>query len=358
MVNVFDITNFGAVGDGVQDCTEAIQNALNRAAKMKGAVIVPPGIYNTKELKVPANISVMGFSGWGYREYGGSRLTLIDKKASCLLNLTGAHGTHIKDLQLLGNQIKDGKACGIGVFWQDYSTRNDENVFKEINNYPEKTQEGFREDTFVIENCQIKNFPGDGLHLDNIFAFTLKGCMIMANKGHGIFLTGWDGWIIDNIIHTNGGAAIYGDKAFSALSILQNRIEWNHQGGINISRGASVNINSNFFDRAYGPAIEIRGDAEFATNAVTVVGNTFRRSGKEREDFNGNPHLNSHIYFNRVENTVVSANVFLIGRDDKDLGVLSPNYSIVSKNSKGCIFANNVLDGSFLVSAMLEIKDN
>ena len=45
MINVFDVTEFGAVGDGVCDCTEAFQRAIDEAEKVKGTVIVPPGTY-------------------------------------------------------------------------------------------------------------------------------------------------------------------------------------------------------------------------------------------------------------------------------------------------------------------------
>ena len=45
MDHVFNITDFGAVGTGTVDCTTAIQEAIDAAALVKGAVIVPPGTY-------------------------------------------------------------------------------------------------------------------------------------------------------------------------------------------------------------------------------------------------------------------------------------------------------------------------
>ena len=139
MENVFDITDFGAVGDGKTDCTAAIQTALNKAGKIKGCVAVPPGKFMCGELTVPPSVTLSGFSGWGYREYGGSVLSLNDKNADCLLNLTGAHGCRIIGLQLLGDEVSEFGACGIGVFWEDYSTRDNYELFKEKNLFPEPT---------------------------------------------------------------------------------------------------------------------------------------------------------------------------------------------------------------------------
>ncbi len=347
MNNVFDVTDFGAVGDGVFDCTNAIQTALNKAGEAKGCVVVPPGEYMCGELKIPASVTLMGFSGWGYREYGGSVLSLNDENAKCLLNLTGSHGCHISGLQLLGEKIHKDGICGIGVFWEDYSTRDNYELFKERNLFPEPTQEGFREDSFIIENCQIKNFSGDGIHLQNMFAFTVRKCMIMANGGNAIYLTGWDGWITDNIMHTNGGAAIYSDDNFASFSITGNRIEWNHNGGINIIFGGSLNINNNCFDRAYGPSIQIRG-GKYRSNAITLTGNIFRRSGKYRSDFKDDEYLNSHILLNETDSTVITANVFAVGKDDHGKGTVSPDYSAVLKNCNHCVITSNSMTNGAL----------
>ena len=78
MINVFDVTEFGAVGDGICDCTEAFQRAIDEAKKVKGTVIVPPGTYISATLYMKPSVTLSGFSGWGYRETGGSVIKLRD----------------------------------------------------------------------------------------------------------------------------------------------------------------------------------------------------------------------------------------------------------------------------------------
>ena len=41
MKNVFDVTDFGAVGDGINDCTAAFQAAIDEAEKNQEEVPVP-----------------------------------------------------------------------------------------------------------------------------------------------------------------------------------------------------------------------------------------------------------------------------------------------------------------------------
>lgn len=347
MQNVFDVTAFGAVGDGKTDCTAAMQSALDAAGKVCGSVIVPPGKYVTSTLSIPPSVCFTGFPGWGYRETGGSVLLLRDESAKCLIDLTGAHGCTVKNLQLLGNYAMGENIHGIAVFWEDYSTRDNAALFCEDSALPEPTQEGFREDSFTIDNCHIKNFSGDGVHLQNMFAFTLRNSMMIANGGNAVYLTGWDGWINNCIMHTNRGAAIYSDGPFASFTILGNRMEWNHNGGINIKHGGSLNINNNCFDRAYGPALQLRG-GEWPSEGITVTGNIFRRSGKQRPDFAENVYLNSHIYLRGAKNTVISANTFATGIDDHKKGAPSPDYAVVLEETDGCIVKDNCMKNAAL----------
>jgi polygalacturonase len=55
----FDITKFGAIGDGSDDCTAAINDAIaSLAEKGGGELIVPPGIWLTGPIKLRSNINL------------------------------------------------------------------------------------------------------------------------------------------------------------------------------------------------------------------------------------------------------------------------------------------------------------
>ena len=44
---VYNVREYGAVGDGTTDDTAAIQSAIDAAVAVGGTVYIPPGIYHT-----------------------------------------------------------------------------------------------------------------------------------------------------------------------------------------------------------------------------------------------------------------------------------------------------------------------
>lgn len=64
MHTVFNVMDFGAVGDGYADDTKAIQDTVDAALQKNGGVMIPPGMYLiTREIVVPksqARITVFG----------------------------------------------------------------------------------------------------------------------------------------------------------------------------------------------------------------------------------------------------------------------------------------------------------
>lgn len=363
MNNVFDITTYGAYNDGNKDCTKAIQTAIDDAAKVKGAVIVPPGKYMCGCIKLQPSVSLIGYHGWGYREQGGSTLMMNDENAPCLIDMTGAFGSCVKGIQLSGNKLLGNNIHGIMVNWHKYNGGSFESGCADENPLVESTHIDFREDNFVIADCQCKNFSGDGIHLNRIFAFTVCDCQLMSNKGDGIFVNGWDGWIHDCIIHTNKGAGIgsntrkeFSEVCCTSITITGNRIEWNHGGGISINKGNSLNINNNFFDRSGGAAIKLEGMHKGDIGDITIVGNLFRRSGKQNDKPFKTEYEASHLYMEHCSNVAVSANVCRYGQDDGLTGKFSPQYSFVLKNSSDCVVLGNAMKNGFLKENI--ISDN
>ncbi|MCL2879289.1 MAG: glycoside hydrolase family 55 protein, partial [Treponema sp.] len=185
--NVFNVLDFGAVADGATDSTAGFQKAMDEAATVSGAVIVPPGIYMCNKLTMHSGVSIQGYPSWNYRaKAAGSVIQLLSADNECLLDITRAYGATIQGLVL------DGRSLG-------------ENVHGVLIN---KDNFGDQEDTPLIDGCQIGCFSGDGIRFNKIWCYSIRHSMIHRNKGHGFHFTGWDGFIMDCWFSGNKGYGI------------------------------------------------------------------------------------------------------------------------------------------------------
>lgn len=338
MKNVFDITSFGAVGDGVTDCTQMIQKALDAAADCKGCVIVPPGKYSVGRLKLHGSgVSLVGAVGWGYRVDGASCFLLNDASADCLLDVTGAFGCTVQGMTFNGGRLGRG-IHGIKLYWPEYNG-------------------GGEEDSLVVDHCDVKAFSGDGLHLEHVWAFSVRHSMLASNTGAGLFADGWDAFILDNEISGNRGGGIVGGACFASMTCTSNRIEWNRVGGVVLPSGNVHQITGNYFDRSFGPALLLGEMA--GVEHLSVTGNVFYRNGAYREEIPLSDFKHStHIYMKNCKGVVIVGNTYRVGRDDNGRGYDSPNYAFVIENCKECIIRENAYHHGVLRDFMLQLGDN
>lgn len=322
MTHVFDITEYGAVGDGQTDCTAAIQTALDRAGEVCGTVVVPPGRYRTGELHMRAHTRLEGSPAWSFRSDGLSTLLLCDPGARCLLDITGAFGCAVSGLCLDGQRLGS-DIHGIYLYWERYNG-------------------GSEEDTPCIDDCRVGNFSGDGVHLEHIWCFSIRHSMLHRNGGSGLYIDGWDAFILDNWFTANGRGGILGGPCAASITATGNRVEWNRLAGFAFPRGDSLNVTGNFFDRTFGPALHLGGpDASYRDCAVT--GNIFRRGGcPDGMDFPSAFH-SAHILLEGALNTTITGNTFRTGVNDDGGGTRSPEYGIVVLRSDALTVQNNVL---------------
>jgi len=339
MINQFDITVFGAVGNGKNDCTKSIQKALDLASECMGTVIVPPGIYLTGKLKMYGQgVSLIGTSAWSFRSDGASVLVLNDETADCLLDISGAFGCTVRGICMNGNQL--GKSVhGIKLYWEKYNGGNEE-------------------DTPTIDDCRIGNFTGDGLHFEHVWCFSVRHSMIHRNGGAGLFIDGWDAFILDNWFTGNRNGGILGGNVTASITCTGNRVEWNKRGGFILPNGDSYNITGNFFDRSFGPALSL-GTEDKTVHTVTVTGNIFRRSGalKDGEQF-VDSKLNCHLIMKNCSGTVVSGNTSRVGRNDNGGGNLSPDYNFIISDCRECVIKDNIATNGAMKENIILHGDN
>ncbi len=342
---MLNVSDFGAKGDGKADDTLAIQKALDAAGKINGSVLIPEGTFICSELKVPAGIGIYGLPAWSYRDGMGTILKLKDSKSSCLLNITGAFGVYLNGLCLHGGDLEGG-IHGILVNKPDY---------------------GKQEDTPRIDTCRVEHFTGDGIRLERIWCFCVRHCHCMSNKGCGLRIRGWDGFILDNWFSGNGKAGFGAYDENNATTVTGNRIEWNREGGIVLYGGSHYNITGNYIDRSGRSALALLpGKRNQRCHTLAVTGNVLYRSGKpdwEKED----EYDSSHARFEHISGLTFTGNAFTTGRDDGGRGSWSPDYGIVMKGLEYSVIADNVLYNGMLKQMIVDqgehgedviVKDN
>lgn len=160
------VKSYGAIGDGVNDDTEAIQRALNSSTNNKfGIVYFENGTYITGKLTIPSNITILGASN-----------AIIKAKNSLndyLLYTYDTENVTIANIQIDGNKANN-----------DYVKNN------------------FACRNFTIFNCVLQNFNdynpiqcyGDNTKIISNHVFNTDACDLIA------FSSGNNCVIADNIL--------------------------------------------------------------------------------------------------------------------------------------------------------------
>lgn len=326
-----DVTSHGARGDGVADDTAAIQRAIDAAAVKQSAVEFPAGIYRTGRLCLRDNVALVGEPTFSYRRHGGTVLRLADERASCLLDLSGTFGVHVKGLAL------DGAKLGSGVH----------GIYLNGTGHQE-------EETICIDGVRIAGFSGDGLRLEPTWGFTVRNCLINDNAGDGIRSVAFDGYVYQNIIIGNGGWGFGGYPGNASATLTANRIEWNRKGGIGLHYGHKYVIGSNYIDRSGGPGIYALGyERERAHPSMTgthaITGNVLYRSGKHAVP---GSRESCHVRLEHLAGVTLTGNTCCYGMDDNGGGETTPSFGFVIEGLRNSVIAGNALNNACLAEVI------
>jgi len=325
----FNVKDFGAKGDGKTSDSKAIQQALDRAGQVNGTVWFPAGIYRCHNLKVPAYVTLLADPVWIFHtEKCGAVLELDDDEADCMLDITGSFGVRIHGLVLRG--IPEAKKQIHGIY---------------LNN-PEHWSN--KEDTIVIDDTKVMDFSGHGVFFRRVWLFIVRHSQFMSNKGDGIRLLGWDGFVTDNQFSGNGGNGFGCDDCGATVMFTANRVEWNRGYGLFIHNGDDWNVTGNSFDRNHGAGLYA-----LKVSAATVTGNVFRRCGKDSSYLAHGEH-SCQVMMEDCHGISMTGNACLAGQDDGGHGLFTPQVGFIVKKMSHSVITGNTLWNGYMDTMIID----
>ncbi len=160
--NSLSITSYGAVGNGVVDCTTALQNCINDAKNQGKTVWLPAGTYIiTGNINLPASLTIQGAGMWYTTLLGNASVYNLNSANRITLNGLGS-GIHLADFSITGklNYRDDSEPNdGLGGSFGTGSTIS--------HLWVEHTKTGawlVNSSGLVVDNCRFRNTIADGIN--------------------------------------------------------------------------------------------------------------------------------------------------------------------------------------------------
>ena len=173
-----------------------------------------------------------------------------------------------------------------------------------------------------------------------MWLFIIRHSYFRANKKHGIYIFGWDGFVLDNQISDNGSHGMFVDKWGGTIMFTANRVEWNKGCGYFAVDGGSTNFTGNCFDCNWGAAIDLR-----KCSTITISANVFRRCG--REDNIEGEDMSCQVNLDGCKGLAMNCNSSGAGRRDGAKGEVRPKYGLKVKNMSYSVITDNSFFGGF-----------
>ena len=246
MSDYLDIRDFGAVGDGIADDTQALLAAMD-AARGKGIVFFSAGTYAVRPVRVPAHIVLMGRSNGSGAEKC-TTLRALPGEGDALLMLREAAGTRVFGLTLDG-ALAGPAMSGISIF-------------------------GGKHLCAAVEDCEIRGFSGHGVTVQNADAYAIRRCRIASAGGHGIALTDSSrGVIIDCIAEDQAGAGVHSQGGRTeGTTIVCLRAERSLAGGVVMKDASMAQINGCIFSGCGRRAVHLQNCAGVSVTGCLASG--------------------------------------------------------------------------------------
>jgi hypothetical protein len=208
---MYNVRDFGAVGDGVSDDTDHLQQALDAARAGGGIVFLPPGVYLTRRLTLYSRVHLRGSGG------DATVLKLAPRANRAILesyrfaeesaarSSAGISMFSVRDLTLDGNRAH-GNAVSYGMRIYGYGYEISEVITHQCG-----------ADGIFSAWGNAADLPGGSHQMEA----RLTGLRSHDNGGHGVRFAGpHDSMFLNCLAFKNGGAGFHlADNAYGTLMV-------------------------------------------------------------------------------------------------------------------------------------------
>lgn len=283
----------GARGDGVTDCTDAIQAAMNKAVAVGARLYIPPGEYLVTQLVAPAGLVMVGGQPGGYGGNVSKDTKLSLKSGTNAHMITGGQASaHVRISNIHFDGNKNNNTSGDIIHLSDVGVAEEAQwhirdcFFDAAAGYGVYVGSGRR--AVQLSDCTLNYSKLSGARINGSDAHVDR-CIVGSNMEHGIGVGGTVCNVNDCDIYGNGtdGDTNTGDgiTVFSTLTqvnIRGNRIDQNKRHGVLISGSCeSIVVDNNVF---HGNSQHANGSHHgvsvlSTTGSITINANTFSVDG-------------------------------------------------------------------------------
>ena len=314
--NHFNVKDFGAKGDGITDDTDAIKKAKVKVEEQGGTIFFPKGNYISGiiDIKPKLNKEII---------FKGEKGTVIQKKINDPINVA-----------LFFCEVSKAKLKFDNLILEGNFLKRDRN-WKSVNSHtidvddPTSGIYVYNVHTLEVNNCEIKNFHGDGIamyHGEIFKAYFNKIENVSVNGIHTHKINLSD--IKENLIKNTG-------LVFSEI-ILDNKKQFYNpkkyqtnfgDGILDISKESVISKNKIFNSGRVGIVHDLAQDVGFEKSKVQVFNNEVELDD-ERVNSNNPP---AGMWFEQTATVIVKNNKIRLGKSQYPIATGIRFYNITDK---------------------------
>ena len=291
----YNVKSYGALGNGTQDDTNAIQAAINAVDPTAGGTVnVPGGVYLVRYNAQGSNASLNLKSNMTFAMDAGAEIKLMANGSGYyeILNVANAQNVTITGGTITGDRATHTGTAGASGFgiqvWNSKNVTIDGVTARNCwgDGFFVNGTNGTTTQDVTIQNCTADNNRRQGFSICDLNGGTVTGSTFINTNGvspqGGIDMEPYDSaqtvsniTISDNTFRNNYSGVEAGGSAGSVsnVTISGNVIESSRGSGFWIDSSRSFVISSNIVRNNGGPGIELRGCSGFNLNGNQVYGN-------------------------------------------------------------------------------------